>query len=602
MDNLQYGYNKDGNGNIANNKLRHVKDDLSLTNNYTEDIDNQPDDNYGYDAIGNLIKDSTEKITNINWSVYGKILDINKTTTTTGQVKNIHYTYDASGNRISKIIDRQGTALNDTTWYVRDATGNVMAVYNTNNSISPGNSIFNLTEHHLYGSSRLGIFNRSINADSITTGANANLVGTTYLTNFTRGYKFFELSNHLQNVLVTISDKKIGVDQNNDGIIDYYTADIQSANDYYPGGMEMPGRIFNAGSYAYGFNGKRKDNEIKGEGNSYDFGERIYDPRVSRWLSIDPLFREYPHQSPYVSMSNDPINRIDPTGMGDYYGKDGTHLGSDGKTITVGKGKKAKQVSDDKAYVAESVVLGKNGLVTSAVNSKELSVSNSTLGKFANAIARESSGDMEESYALGSAIVNLANYKGKDVLGTLKTQGIFGYNGNTNFTNSESSIGAAINALSGGTDYSNGAIRWDGFDLAARGFDHPKPRKETGVEISETHFNAFKSAWPDATIKAFSGGTYTSFSSNFSSGIHVATEGDNAGRCLFKSTAVHGRTMFWGVNKDPIMIKITPWRFPMALPSSYPTYNPFSFWQNSAPSMIKESIHVNAGFKNWKGL
>lgn len=42
---------------------------------------------------------------------------------------------------------------------------------------------------------------------------------------------------------------------------------------------------------------------------------------------------------------------------------------------------------------------------------------------------------------------------------------------------------AVINALTNGKDYSNGAIRWDGFDLAARGFNHPKP-KTAGVEIS----------------------------------------------------------------------------------------------------------------------
>jgi hypothetical protein len=56
MDNLQYAYNRDGSGNIINNRLRHVKDDVSLSGNYTEDIDNQADDNYGYDAIGSRHK------------------------------------------------------------------------------------------------------------------------------------------------------------------------------------------------------------------------------------------------------------------------------------------------------------------------------------------------------------------------------------------------------------------------------------------------------------------------------------------------------------------------------------------------------------------
>ena len=87
-------------------------------------------------------------------------------------------------------------------------------------------------------------------------------------------------------------------------------------NDYYPFGMQMPGRKFNAaGSYRYGFNGKEKDNEISGEGNSYDFGARILDPRLGRWLSVDPLASKFAWQTPYSSMDGNPIYRIDPTGM-----------------------------------------------------------------------------------------------------------------------------------------------------------------------------------------------------------------------------------------------------------------------------------------------
>lgn len=54
--------------------------------------------------------------------------------------------------------------------------------------------------------------------------------------------------------------------------------------------MLMPGRTYSAtNSYRYGFNGKEKDNDIKGEGNQLDFGARIYDPRISRFLSLDPM-------------------------------------------------------------------------------------------------------------------------------------------------------------------------------------------------------------------------------------------------------------------------------------------------------------------------
>src|SRR5690606_25326076 len=52
----------------------------------------------------------------------------------------------------------------------------------------------------------------------------------------------YELSNHLGNVLATVSDKKSGIDNNSDEEIDYFEPEIITASDYYPFGMLMPGR------------------------------------------------------------------------------------------------------------------------------------------------------------------------------------------------------------------------------------------------------------------------------------------------------------------------------------------------------------------------
>lgn len=67
-------------------------------------------------------------------------------------------------------------------------------------------------------------------------------------------------------------------------------------------------------AYGFGFNGKELDNETYGEGNAYDFGARIYDPRLGRWLSVDPLFKDYTDLSPYCSMGNNPIVLVDKDG------------------------------------------------------------------------------------------------------------------------------------------------------------------------------------------------------------------------------------------------------------------------------------------------
>lgn len=72
----------------------------------------------------------------------------------------------------------------------------------------------------------------------------------------------------------------------------------------------MPERKWGS-SYRYGFNGKENDNEVKGEGNQQDYGMRIYDTRLGKFLSVDPLTKDYPHYTPYSYAGNKPIKFID---------------------------------------------------------------------------------------------------------------------------------------------------------------------------------------------------------------------------------------------------------------------------------------------------
>ena len=50
---------------------------------------------------------------------------------------------------------------------------------------------------------------------------------------------------------------------------------------------------------------------MKGEGNQQDYGMRVYDPRLGRFLSVDPLSAEYPWNSTYAFAENDVIRSID---------------------------------------------------------------------------------------------------------------------------------------------------------------------------------------------------------------------------------------------------------------------------------------------------
>ena len=53
---------------------------------------------------------------------------------------------------------------------------------------------------------------------------------------------------------------------------------------------------------------------MKGLGNSLDFGARMYDSRLGRWLSLDPLQAKYPGLTPYGFVANSPLMFIDPDG------------------------------------------------------------------------------------------------------------------------------------------------------------------------------------------------------------------------------------------------------------------------------------------------
>ncbi len=94
-----------------------------------------------------------------------------------------------------------------------------------------------------------------------------------------------------------------------------YVAMIVMTSDYYPYGYQMPGRHTNDPNYRFGYNGMEKNAEMYGEGNEYSTEFRQYDPRLGRWMSLDPLMAKYPSMSPYVAFNDNPVYFTDPLGL-----------------------------------------------------------------------------------------------------------------------------------------------------------------------------------------------------------------------------------------------------------------------------------------------
>ena len=286
MDQLRYNYRQ------GNNRLDHVADQVG-DGSYPNDVDDQQSGNYSYDAQGRLKQDLAEDLQNITWSRNDRISSVVKQ-----GLGSIYNYYDGTGYRVMKDYNLTDNDKDKLVRYVRGANNEILARYTYDYS---EDSIY-LTEQYIHGRARIGTYT----PDTTMASVDPHRI-TQY-----RGNKQYAIGNHLDNVMATVSDRKIPdttAASNN-----RYLPDVVSATGYYPYGSQMPGRKLNTSAYGHGFQGKEKDDELKGEGNSYYFKERMYDPRLGRWLSVDPKAKKFPGQSPYLAMSGNPISRADQTG------------------------------------------------------------------------------------------------------------------------------------------------------------------------------------------------------------------------------------------------------------------------------------------------
>lgn len=314
MDDLSYAYATDVSDNLKNNQLLAVYEAASITT-MGEDLENQVDNNYVYNELGQLIQDKYNDISEIEWTVTGKVKKITYddalNTAIDTDIDWIEFRYDALDRRIEKTVKEEiqitqqtSNLIQTTTYYNYDASGNVLAVYTYIDDASSGKT-YTHAESHIYGSKRLGIVNR--NTDMLT----AHLYEPETAREL--GNKKYELMNHLGNVLEVITDRKLN--KGTGSTVDSYTPDVISYSDYYPYGMVMPNRNGSAEGYRYGFQGQEDDPEVKGEGNSTNYKYRMHDPRIGRFFSIDPLAPKYPYNSPYAFSENRVIDGLELEGL-----------------------------------------------------------------------------------------------------------------------------------------------------------------------------------------------------------------------------------------------------------------------------------------------
>ncbi|SNS40631.1 RHS repeat domain-containing protein, partial [Dokdonia pacifica] len=456
IDDLTYTY--DG------NQLLSVTD---LSANTSSSISNQgfydgntSGDDFEYDVNGNMIKDRNKGITdNIEYNHLNlpEIVKIN-TTDSQGNTQQgtITYIYDATGIKLAKIVDDQSQNSTITTYYAGGY------IYENNNNNVESLKMFPHPEGYVEP-----VYSTSKSIQKFNT--------LTQATSFSSYQYAFNYTDHLGNVRLTYADS------DGDGAITP-SSEIISEKHYYPFGLQQKGYndvvTSNSNSMAerFAFNGKENNPELGLEW--YDFGARNYDASLGRWMNIDPMADLYVDMSPYHNVANNPIIFIDPEGESYYYAQDGTFLfetdddKDDVYAWQEGEGKKRTH-NPDGSYQDEWV----EGSFGQLKHDGE-AVSHDVFLGFAAAVAEESSGDKNESFAIASTTLNFLAEGGSTQLQTLEDLVLYDNNfiqgatqkGYSEYLksknkNSENEIGAVINALSGGTDYSGGANGWDGIDL-----------------------------------------------------------------------------------------------------------------------------------------
>ena len=230
---------------------------------------------YKYDALGNLVHDNAEDLT-VSWNALGKVDTIRRNGNTLSSFR-----YSPTGQRQVK-TDSSGV-----TFYIHDATGNVMCIYRQN-----GDTL-RATERYLYGSKRLGVLEQQVWITANSTWLqDSNTIGA----------RVYEFTDHLGNVTYTAQDRKHLV-QDSYGQWQFIPFAV-TYTDYYPFGFPMPGRSFTMGGYRYFFNGQEADNEVFVEGALHAFEYRMHDTRIGRFWSVDPLAAKFPWNSTYVFAEN----------------------------------------------------------------------------------------------------------------------------------------------------------------------------------------------------------------------------------------------------------------------------------------------------------
>jgi RHS repeat-associated protein len=182
----------------------------------------------------------------------------------------------------------------------------------------------------------------------------ASLVGLNGLTIKRNGWLYVYLSNE--------SNQNIYFD---DMVVNHKRGPALQQTNYYAFGLEIPGLASSALGFGgtenrYKYNGKELQSQEFSNGSGLtwnDYGARMYDAQIGRWMTLDPKADQMRRHSPYNFAFDNPMRFIDPDGMGP------TDI-----NITGGETFRKQAFNDLQKLSATALVLLDNGQVVAANN------------------------------------------------------------------------------------------------------------------------------------------------------------------------------------------------------------------------------------------
>jgi RHS repeat-associated protein len=287
---------------------------------------------FRYDLNGNIItRNFGNKSTKLYWDEANR-MRVAVMGSNIGQAPNMqHYIYDASGERILKASSRLTEVFVNGTLQSNEVTMDNYTTYPSGFLVVDPEGIY--SKHYYMGAQRI--------ASRIGDGSMAMFEGKAAEMPELKALQQKDLQYYAQQAGINNVSyaaykpstlKDIADEDDNrapEQAIYFYHSDHLGTNTFLTDPKGLPYQFFlnlpfgetmaeqhSEGYFQspYKFNGKELDKET----GLYYYGARYYDPRISLWLSVDPLVSKNKGVSPFAYCLNNPIVNIDPNGKDVY--------------------------------------------------------------------------------------------------------------------------------------------------------------------------------------------------------------------------------------------------------------------------------------------